>query len=1765
MRKFIIFALLLAAGLFFLWRYDQREQQARRANDPSVEDVQPATPVAPESDVQPEPAQSAPGRAGETVPVAAGNTGETPAEVSTPAEAASVQGGVAIIRGHAAFNKYDDATGAKVLTFATENAQHVGDPKDYVYRFENVTVELFDPQTGARTGLLKARSAQGTIEVGGIGSFSGLAEEGLLAMEGVEVHVEEGHPLAPFTLTGEHMTGQLDLGRFQSSGDQPVQLNGQGIEARGWNIDLDSNAGHALFLGGGQFTLTAENGETASFVTERGSPLRIVRVGQEPDTRIQALVDGGGSFRTTGATPWELDARGLSLEATRGVDGKYEIDRVETTGAIEARHEGHVFRGMGARLVRLPEIEGLDLEIRQSPRAEIRFPVDGTEREVELSGDGPLTVHAERMVGASEQGDIELKGAGEAHFPGEQPSTVSFDQGLSVWVDRLNRSGTFRAKGQVRMVQGDAWLRTEVLDSIVWSADQGLIDVACEGNTTARLVDRNGQQLAFTATRGAMVQISGDQWRVPQASGVMTSQVGEAPVEIRADELRDLDWQARTFRAWGSVGVQNQLGIVQCATVHSPGDGTLSLAGTPESPALLELLLGTAVSKDLLSGNLSAQTIEMSDRRIDCRGNVNSTIALLQGEFRQKSNELRLAAEERQPGEWTYEYFASGNSDVRWLVGGEEVMHTVCSSFEWNGQVSGNAFGPQNAPQQESANPYSIVVHSVQSMTWRSAVDRFDLTAGSLQTDGIVWIGGANPRVEPQGFRADGGITVSGDGGIRIEASARSLVVENNPRSVTLEPFEGDRIVATGILPGLGLPYRLQCTHLSLGEDRLEATEPEFRSEATGGLVLFPSQTDVPQTPAPSLVRAGSMVVTAQGMEFKGGVFASGSDSTGVPVSVTCQDLTLRGNLRRVVEGKGDLATIERVEAGGGFQVVYGGLARAKGREMVVLPTFLLLKGDSQMRVRVELADLLVETERMEVDLDDFLIKTTRGVMRGGEGPGAWTVDYASLSPVKRDGDTMFAVASPKFSEGNRTASANWAMLWIKPEAWAQRGRAALWGEPLPEDREWEPGPAPGGYRPDAIEQLLNSLKRQELPHYMRAALLEGNVEATTAGRRLARADSLYLDVDSVRAWLNNAEISRLLRMGGKDHKLRIKTDELKFDPNGTLSADAATITTCDHDEPHFVVQTGELRLIPRADQRWRFSAVHNRINFHRGWGLPMPSIRNVILDEEGGFEGFENEQGEVTTVDNIVLQNTPRFGTSLGTNLAYDIDKVGRFVARLFQFDSDLVRGRWKFNGSWLSSRGPLLGIGLQLRESQDTRQDDEDFWLDIFARGIPDDGEDRGILRVPKDETDAVRTWFAVRGRYPFDEHEWLDVVFNTQTDPGVQAEFFQDEYQRYEERDSYLHWRKARSGHYFSAMLKWQQDSFRTVTERLPAVGAFRGLQELVKLGPLSLNYQASADVENLRRKQGDLRYEDAYLDAAGNVDNLGERNIVRADTEHLLEMPLPLGLPGSRLTPFASARFTAWEEGLVPDETPNRLVARAGARWQGLFTQTSGSSYHTLIPRASFASNVALEQDGGDVPWYDGVEAPQDGDFREFGLRSLWSRPDLKRWLDFDVAVLSRTNRENNLPETEQLRFLGGFRTEFNGMPVGIEHDHRRDLENDQTLYSNSILAIKPTEDLIMQFGHQRGLDGAQLPLFETASLALRYRLNPKWEIQGTNYISILDNGSSNLQSNFTLRRFAHDFVLEVEISRYAGEGGTGFGINLVPMLAWKVRRLGILDR
>src|SRR4029078_6173121 len=85
---------------------------------------------------------------------------------------------------------------------------------------------------------------------------------------------------------------------------------------------------------------------------------------------------------------------------------------------------------------------------------------------------------------------------------------------------------------------------------------------------------------------------------------------------------------------------------------------------------------------------------------------------------------------------------------------------------------------------------------------------------------------------------------------------------------------------------------------------------------------------------------------------------------------------------------------------------------------------------------------------------------------------------------------------------------------------------------------------------------------------------------------------------------------------------------------------------------------------------------------------------------------------------------------------------------------------------------------------------------------------------------------------------------------------------------------------------------------------------------------------------------------------------------------------------------------------------------------------------------------------------------------------------------------------------------------------------------------------------------------QARLCEQPSVAFRYRMSPKWEIEfGQSYAIAAGTGVGN---SATLRRIGHDFVTEIGAGDRSGEASPST-IGFEPRISWKRSGLGLLDR
>jgi hypothetical protein len=942
-----------------------------------------------------------------------------------------------------------------------------------------------------------------------------------------------------------------------------------------------------------------------------------------------------------------------------------------------------------------------------------------------------------------------------------------------------------------------------------------------------------------------------------------------------------------------------------------------------------------------------------------------------------------------------------------------------------------------------------------------------------------------------------------------------------------------------------------------------ESQTPPAQSQPT----LEPSQPPLAQPPAPASsqapaakpqgpggatlieLRADHVSADAHQLLLSGRAHARGVTGQNEAWTVDAGSIRARGSFA----GKAKLAAqdVETIEAWEGFQAVLGTHARAEGERMF----------SDLRRVRMEgsLAKLTLpvcecRSDWIEYDIASMLFSTGKGELRPppGSTQPEWSLAYDSLSPREEVDNTIMATRNPLLRSGDLEARAEWMLLWIDRDEWQQNRERALQGRRARHElrlTEPEPPPPPPKKPKETLQEKFARKRAQPALRVVSEAYLEGNVELLQSGERRARASSVYFDLRESRGWAQDADMYVDVFIANQRQRIRAMAEWMRISTDLVLRADKAAITSCDFGQPHYVVETSNLEIRPgelKAGVGWYVAAHGNWLRAEGGPPIPLPPI--VYAANKNG----------TPLIESIVLGQSARFGTSIRAAFNLDLGPVGlgigKLFGKLFSLPETDLDGHWKFDAGFLGSRGVLLGAGV-VYDVKDK------FHLDMEVSGIPDTHADSGLVRVPTDERNVLRDWFRMRGRYYFDKQEWLDFVMSKQSDAGVQSEFYEHDYLNYEQKDNYLHWRKADDQYYFDASAKVLLED-RTDTAELPKLGAFRGRTPIGEIGTLPVLYDAYADFAYLQRQDGNPEF---YLPFP---DGLGDRQVARFDTQHRLEAPFATSFAGIRATPWLAARGTVWDRGVDDGSTPLRGGLLGGLDLSTTFWKSFQSGFlNTISPTLSFHGDIVSEQTGDTPVQFDQVEQPITGRFIDLDLRTRVWKPTSQAHFDLDVSTSYGSDTAPGQPEGFQpVGVIGEMMTYVGKFPVALAYDWRYDVQDGHADYTAANWGFEPHPKLDVEIGYHQGRDvmlpQALLPVtYQAVSVAARYRFTPKWELELLQYIAL--DSSTGVAHDFIIRRIAHDFVLDVGVLYREGEGAS-FGVKFTPRLSWKRSGIGLMD-
>ncbi|MCK6445835.1 MAG: hypothetical protein L6Q99_05530 [Planctomycetes bacterium] len=1583
------------------------------------------------------------------------------------------------------------------------------------YDLVGLSASVYDVRSEALRGTLTAEKARVRISP----NTSGVDFSFPMTATDARLRVERDVPLAPVTITLPEVEGVVANERLTSK--SRVDIAGRGLVARGLGLELDAKR-RSIELGSDTFVqFEVEQGLTATLTSAGGLVMRRLDGGDETgeeivevEARDRAVLD------LPGAEPLHVEASKLVLRGSlpAGSTGRFVPQSAMAIGSAVLTLRAERFAGDRATVSF--DTRGRPTRAHLDGAPSVRLPLEappsiagvaGEALELEADGAGPLDVVLDRPPSFS------FAGPATVRVP-ELDLVLETRGELSGKGDRAKAYSELTATGGATISARGAYLSAPTL---VLTSDRD-----AEGSVVGRLTTRgdtyaygtfdDGRAWELSTERGFQLVRTKDEFRVPRAECVSLRVWGENGFSASTDLLSDFDSTTSTFAASRTVSFSNALG-------HGSGDRLLVLEG-----GVYELS-GSPARLDFAEGRVRANTIEYDARRMIARGGADAHVTV-------DDRTIDL------DGDWV-----ALERDPPLVVGALPKL-----ALDARGKA------------------HAIVVEPAQ---------RYELRADDLRVRGEE----LGPRdVEARWLEALGAVSVDYTGLYELHGKGNRFTL-SSAGLAHLEPKVGERAELSGTLPKERIGFRLVGDGIDFTADRLDATNAELDVDGVPMPLSAPSRSD---TGRRLRAVAGHVTCTRDSLLFSETVYLGGLDPSEKGWSLDAENALItstRASLRPGFAPSADVLAWGNCVARMGDEVeAHGDTLRISRAENFAAidgqPAFVISKSAR------------MESDHLEWDLETNFVRSTGGFIRALD--DSWRIEYQSLDQLEGLDETIQVLREPRFTvvrrageeEATEFTRAGWMLCWVDHQEWTRLSGQFYSGE------QPRPNPSREARRRKRREtpSLFTLLEaRSGFSDLLDEVYLEGNIETFDGDTRVARADSVYLDYADGHGWIENAEVTSPMNIRGRHIKLRAQW--LRHSADGSFRADQAVITSCDYAKPHYQIKTADLRLEPSKTRInvWDVAIRGNAIVFENGWSLPLPRIAFPMKPKKklgekvlrrSGWELFsfrnlsiDAREASIGGVRWLRFGSQARFGTFIGTEIDFE---PGSFLKWLDKWlkglrgrspnlnavdapEFDEPEGGTSIRPQYLNKRGLLLGLEGSLHR-------DGIYDADLNIDGIYDSGEDRGLVRVDEDDRSSLRAWYHARARYFLEDDAWIDFVFSKQTDPGVQAEFFESEFLRFEERENYVHWRKAIDGSLLSATVETRLDDFRTEVLEQPSFAAYRGRSEVAELLGTPLLYAGRTELAQLGRLEGDPKYESPF------PDGLGERDSLRFDTQHRLELTKPLGAGGLVATPWVEGRATGWQEGADPVTNPSRALLFAGIDLATTLWRTySGAKYlHELSPQVTLRGDLATTYTDGTPIAFDEVERPFEGSFLDLRLRSRLVNLREREFLDVELAqshanATAAGEAEGWLP----LETSGAWLTRIGDVPFAVSHDGRYDADSGETVYSRTYFGIRPHERLDLETGYNSARSLAGDRLYDALTIGARYRFDTdratnKWELEGRETIS---QTTGRLSSSLAVRRFGHDFVFEIELSFVAGEGANNIKFNLVPLLGYRSPNLGLLDR
>lgn len=1580
-------------------------------------------------------------------------------------------------------------------------------------RFElsDASLELFEPTSGEGEATAKATRAEARLKVD---PAPALDEEHPVVLEDAELRYERGSRFAPLLLRIPRLETVVALERATSP--EVVVLEGRGLSVSGRGLLLERKSESLTIQDEPRARVVLEDGSSAAL----SSRARLV-VRSRPDLGADLAeldIEQDARIAFDGEVPLELRADRIRLIGSieQGASARLRPLRAEAEGHVVITQKDGVARGerllldfdatgkpSKATLDGRPELEAVLSAERLEGLPEDRLR-EGEALAVRLDGAGPL----ELSLGSSR--DFLFTGPARVRLPAldallECDTSIRGTSGAAVKGGPA--TGELIAEGNVRFNYGRARVTTVVLraSSFLDATGKAAVRIATESSTRVVAELDDGSSVDVLAEGGLDAEQREDNLYLPRARNVTFSLGGERALSGRADSVTDLDVERVRLIATGHVQVKLPEGEGRGERFEARSAESGELSGSESELARVEVA----------EGWFEARFIDLQPGQVEARDDAHGKVARdgVVHDVRAGWIVLQRDAKLEDVGD-----------PAELLIDAGEAVFVERTQKGENLVLRAERFHAEARAR---------------------GIDEFDPTLVVALGDVQFALFDSAPRYEGRGHRLE----LRGD------------------RTGRLEPAgEGEKVSLSGRVGERAERVKIDSSRIDFAPDRLVAGdfETEFDGLVSGLGASGDSRT----------LRAigGLMAIDPTQVTLSEGVYLGGSDSSGQPWSLDADLLVLRA---RRVEGELDeeaaTASLVDLVAQGTVRLDADPLGRARAEVLTVEHDSrrITLLGDparpTAREATIERGGVSWSSPEFTFDLATGFLQSESGSVRSSpDDLQNWSISYEALEPLTMEDRTALIFRQPTWREGANVLRANWALLWVDQGQW----------QALSSDREPDPNLVED---PDARERagvpkvLFGGFPLHSGARWLQELYLDGDVEYRINDVRKARADGVYLDLVDGHGWVHQFVLDIELPIGSRNYYLKVEVDWLRTSADGSMSAVGAVATTCQHDVPHYKIRIGNFAVVPRyrKEERrnersgaveelverdgWDIELDNNEIALAGGLGLPLPRIAGPMTND------YKLDQ-EALSVGGFRLPSfgsDSKLGTFISASISGELGWIGDGFSWLFDQltpDLDLPEPEGSNRARVdLTSRGIVLGLETQLRAADIYR-------YDINLDTVWDTGKDRGLVRVDRADRGDLRSWFHTRGRFRLGEDEWIDTVLTYQTDPGVQAEFWESNYLAYEERENFVYWRKVRDMDFFSATAEARIEDFRTAVIDQPSLSWLSGRAEVGRLAGHSVVASTAVSLDHLARFDGDPKYESPF------ADGLGDRSVTRIDAGQRVELPIDMEFGGVRTTPFLEARATGWSDDVSADSSASRAALIAGVTTStSLWRTFADGSRHVVTPSVELRGDLVSGEDNLPVVEFDVADRSIEGRYVDFNLRSRWENRELTSDLDIELSQTWADEvgiglQDGWLPSAARVNWLS---VAF-GIPYGVLHDGRYDTDSGETNYSQTIAGFEPYQDLTLETGYHFARDTAGLRLYEALTVGARYALSAKWEVEGRQTLGV-GSAEDQLAYSVSLRRFGHDFVLEIQNSYIAGEGVGSLRFNITPNFAWRRDDGTLLDR